>query len=179
MGTRVIALLRGINVGGHKKIKMADLRRAAEDLGFARVQSYIQSGNLVFDTPLPPMSAAWMLETAIEERWGFQVPVIARRREELVAARAACPYAGQDEERLIHLAFLERTPAPEAVAALDPDRSPPTRFTVIGAEVHVHYEGGSARSKVTLGWLEKGLGTRATGRNLRTVDKLIALAGEG
>jgi uncharacterized protein (DUF1697 family) len=173
---QTIALLRSINVGGTNKLPMADLRRLCCDLGFARVRTYIASGNVLFQTDLALGESAERLRSGIAERFGLTVPVVVRRVADLVAARARSPYADVGEPKFVHIVFLSGHPSDEAVAGIDLDRSPPTEFVVRGAEAHVHYVGGSARSKVTLRWLERQLGQTATGRNLPTVDKLIGLA---
>lgn len=180
MGERHIALLRSINVGGTKKVPMAELRSLCTRLGWGEVRTYIASGNVIFTPPegVEREALSTSLEAAMRAHFGFEVPVIIRTASALRAAREANPFAAEPfEEKLLHVAFLDREPSAERVAALDPDRSPPDRFVVKGDLVYVHYVAGSARSRIGLPWLEKQLGARGTGRNWRTLGKLIALAG--
>jgi len=169
-----VALLRGINVGGRNKLPMAELRALCADIGFVGTRTYIQSGNVVFTADQAPAVAADTLRLAILDRFGLTVPVVVRRPDELIEARAASPYAEHDP-KFVHIVFLSDIPQASRVAALDPERSPPGVFEVIGAEMHIHYLGGSGRSKITLPWIERELGVTGTGRNLRTIDKLIAM----
>lgn len=171
----LLALLRGINVGGRNKLPMADLRGLAVDLGFSKPRTYIQSGNLWFGTHLPAPAAGERLSQGILARFGLQVPVVLRTRDQLATARAASPFGHAPDPKFVHIGFFSPAPDPAKVAALDPQRSPPTEFVVIGAEAHVHYVGGSARSKVTMPWFDRQLGVVSTARNLRTVDKLLAM----
>jgi uncharacterized protein (DUF1697 family) len=167
-----VALLRGINVGGHNKLPMAELRALCEGLGWSDVRTYIQSGNVVFEAKRPDPEA---LARAIRESYGFEVPVILRTGPELVAARDAQPWgrAGTEHATVV---FLSARPAARAIAKLDPQRSPPDRFEVLGKEVHLLCPNGVARSKLTIDWFEAALGVRATARNWRTLGKLIELA---
>src|SRR5580700_5921558 len=106
----VVALLRGINVGGHKQIAMADLRELAEGLGFESVATYIQSGNLVFGTKLAAEKAALKLEAAIQESLGHEVDVIARSALEWTSLRKSNPFPEAAED------------APSKLMLLVPDR---------------------------------------------------------
>ncbi len=164
---RHIALLRGINVGGHNKLPMAELRALCEELGFRDVKTYIQSGNVAFDGEGDVASA---LRAGIAERFGLTVPVVVRTREQVVAARQANPFEVHD--KLLHLAFLDRAVDGRG---LDPDRSPGDVFAVSGDVIYVRYGTSSHKSKLTLKWFEKQLGCVGTGRNWRTVGKLLDL----
>ena len=170
-----IALLRGINVGGHHKVPMVDLRAVFGALGCSRVETLIQSGNVVFVDPSTELTSE-RVAAAIEDRFGFPVPVVLRSSTELAAALAAYPFGPNLEPKYTGVGFLEKTPDPEGVASMDPNRSPGDQFQVIGREVHLHYPNGSARSKLTVDWFQRSLKTTVTVRNLRSVGKLIELA---
>ncbi len=174
-----IALLRGINVGGKNRLPMAELRALFEELGCADVRTYIQSGNVVFTAD---SSVAGELpervEWAIGERFGLGVPVVLRDAAELEEAARANPFLEEGaDEKTLHLMFLRDRPEQARVEALDPERSPPDRFVVRGREVYLCCPNGVARTKLTTGYFDTRLETVSTVRNLRTVHKLLEMAG--
>jgi len=170
----MVALLRGINVGGGNKLAMAGLRGLMADLGFEHVETYIQSGNVVFSGDAT--DAGEQIRTAIKETFGLAVSVVTRTAPDLHQLVATNPYdVNEIEGRLLHVVFLADTPAPAAVACLDPDRSPPDEFHVIGREVYAHFPNGSGRSKLTIAYFERTLETTATMRNWNTVMKLVRM----
>jgi uncharacterized protein (DUF1697 family) len=164
---RFVALLRGINVGGHNKLPMAELRALCADLGFTDIKTYIQSGNVAFEADADPADT---LRAGIVERFGLTVPVVVRTREQLREAQANNPF-DVDDKRL-HLGFMDRV---ADGSQLDPNRSPGDVFQVIGDVIYVRYGGPSHKSKLTLKWFEKQLGCTATARNWRTVGRLLTL----
>jgi uncharacterized protein (DUF1697 family) len=174
--TTYIALLRGINVGGNRKIRMADLRDVFAAGGCADVASYIQSGNVVFTHASQARDElAADLEQRIEAATGFDVPVILRTASAVEKVVAANPYPGVDLSKL-HVAFLAQPPAPGAVAAFDAGRFAPEEFAVVGREVYLHLPDGMGRAKLPPALpLIRGVGTV---RNWRTVLKLAEMSGE-
>lgn len=169
-----VLLLRGVNVGGHHKLPMATLRAVLEDLGGTEVRTYIQSGNAVLRAD--PAGLAERVEAALEAAVGFSVPVMVREGAAVQALAQGHPLAGEGlADKLLYVAFLSRTPDPEAVAALDPDRSPPDRYVVRGSELFVAFPGGMARSRLTADWVDRRLGVTSTWRNLATVRALAGL----
>jgi uncharacterized protein (DUF1697 family) len=174
--TTYIALLRGINVGGNRKIHMADLRELFAAAGCDDVTSYIQSGNIVFSHPSGASDRlAVDLQQRIEAGTGFDVPVVLRTAKAWEGVVASNPYP--DAEPLaLHVVFLAKTPAPEAVAAFDAGRFAPEEFTVVGREVYLHLPGGIGRAKLPPALpLIRGVGTA---RNWRTVLKLAELSAD-
>lgn len=177
--TTHVALLRGINVGGKHPLPMKELVAIFTEAGCTEVTTYIQSGNVVFRAPaelarrLPEVAAC-----RIRERFGFGVPVVLRTRAELAAVVRANPFLepGADTGPL-HVMFLADEPSPDAVARLDPQRSPGDSFAVRGREVYLHCPAGVARTRLTNGYFDTTLGTTSTSRNWRTVLKLLELAG--
>ena len=174
--TSYVALLRGINVGGTNKVRMGDLRALFDALGYSDAQTYIQSGNVVFSATAQESALVAAIEAAIEETFALRVPVVVRSRAQLAAVAATSPFDGA-APTAVHVAFLSGRPRAASVAALDPDRSPPDTFAVVGREVYLHYPNGSGRSKLTVDYLERVLGTRATARNWNTVTKLLTMTG--
>jgi uncharacterized protein (DUF1697 family) len=173
-----VALLRGINVGGKHKLPMKDLVALLEDAGCSRVRTYIQSGNVVFETPESSVAdLAADIERRIGKRFGYEVPIVLRSAEALRAVASGNPFLAQGaEETHLHVGFLADPPTPEAVASLDPSRSEIDSFRVVGADVYLHTPGGMGRTKLTTDWFERRLGTRMTVRNWRTVGKLVEMA---
>lgn len=172
-----VALLRGVNVGGHAKLPMAELRSALSTLGFEGVHTYLQSGNVVLDPgQLRHKELPKVLETAIADEFGLEVRVIVRAREELAAVAAGHPFRNQESDHSrLHVMFLEQKPVVGKVAGLDPDRSPPDRFEVKGREIYLSYPNGQGRSKLTLDYFERQLGMAGTARNWNTVTKLLEM----
>ncbi len=174
-----IALLRAINVGGTKKLLMADLRAMFEAAGCTDVRTYIQSGNVVFRAePALAGRIPELIEAEIATTKGFQVPVVTRSAAELEAVVTGNPFlaAGADPAQL-HVGFLAEAPTADRIAELDPDRSPGDGFEVRGREVFLHFPNGTARSKLTVDYFDRALGTTITIRNWRTVGKLLEMAG--
>ncbi len=180
LGDSRICLLRGINVTGHNIIRMADLRTLFDDMGYEDVKTYIQSGNILFTDPAPAADAADRIATAIKERFGLTVPVLALTAAELSAALAALPFpdASDRDPRRVFLTFLDREPAPTAIAALEAvpgGEGEVCRAT--GRVVYLDLPEGYARTVYSNDFIEKRLGVRATTRNLRTSRKLAEMAG--
>ena len=174
-----IALLRAINVGGTKKLLMADLRAMFEAAGCDDVQTYIQSGNVVFRAePVLATRIPTLIQSEIAASKGFQAPVVTRTAAEVDAVVSGNPFlaAGADPARL-HVGFLAEAPSAARIAELDPDRSPPDVFEVREREVYFHFPNGTARSKLTVDYFDRTLGTVCTMRNWRTVRKLLDMAG--
>jgi uncharacterized protein (DUF1697 family) len=172
------ALLRGINVGGKNMLPMKDLVSLCEGAGCVRVRTYINSGNVIFESPAAAVGKAGAAITrAIEDRFGFRSPVILRSAAELDDIVRNNPFlkAGADEKWL-HVLFLHSLPEPARVAALDPYRSPPDRFEVRGREIFAHCPAGVGQSKLTNAWFDSKLATISSGRNWRTVCKLRDMA---
>ena len=171
-----IALLRGINVGGHNRVPMAELRSLFEGLGHEHVATYVQSGNVVFDSAAGQSAIVSAIEQAIAAQFGFAVPVVVRSRSELAAVATRHPLAGDEpDEAKLHVFFLADAP-PAAIPGLDPSRYAPDEFVLDGRELYVHYPNGQGRSKLTVARVERAFETTATARNWRTIARLLELA---
>ncbi len=174
--TTWIALLRGINVSGQRKVPMAELRAMHERLGHRNVETYIQSGNVVFDVESDATSLAASLERAITETFGFDAPVVVRTVDEFCAAASANPYPGDDADpKRVATAFLDAAPAADRIADFDPDAHAPDVCVLAGREVHLHCPSGFGRTKLTTAFLERQLGVAATVRNWRTISALVEI----
>lgn len=176
---RHIALLRGINVGGKNRLRMADLAAAFEEAGCGEVRTYIQSGNVAFEAPARTARAApGLVETILQERHGVMSPVVTRSAGELGEVIGGVPFRGERADpACLHVMFLRDTPSAARARALDPDRSPGDVLELVGREIYLHLPNGVAGSKLTNAYFDKTLGTVSTGRNWRTVLKLAELCG--
>lgn len=173
--TTYAALLRGVNVGGHRKVPMAGLRTALTEAGFARVRTYIQSGNLVLDADTTATAVAEAIAGVIEAEFGHRVPVMVRTGAELDRIIDADPFAGRGlDEAKVTVTFLSG-PAP----ALAVPEGRPEEAVAAGSEVWVYYPDGLGKSTLDRSGFWKPLGdTAATTRNLRTVRRLRDMAAE-
>ena len=177
-GGRSVALLRGINVGGKHLVPMRDLAAVFEAAGCTAVETYIQSGNVVFTPPARgAKTIAGELGAAIAARFGFEVPVVVRTAGELSAVVRDNPFlrpSGETQD--LHVLFLADAPAAARVSALDPARSPPDEFAVRGREIYLRCPAGVGHTRLTNTYFDSKLATSSTGRNWRTVLKLLSLA---
>jgi uncharacterized protein (DUF1697 family) len=177
--TTFIALLRGINVGGHRIIPMADLRSLCVENGWGSVQSYVQSGNLVFSAAAPAADLETELEQLLEQRFGFSVPVIVRAAADWTSYVQSNPFpeASEQEPHRVMLALAKDTPNPDAVAGLRERASECERVALIDDGLWIHFGTGVGKTKLTPVLLDRLVGSPVTARNWRTVLKLGELAG--
>jgi uncharacterized protein (DUF1697 family) len=174
---RSIALLRAVNVGG-RKLPMAELRALCGELGWKDVETYIQSGNLVFTAPGRPEALEATLEKAIEERFGLDVPVIVRTARQWGACAAANPFAAvaRDEPNRLQLLVSKRPPHADASEKLMERAQAGEVVKAAGGALWFHFPEGVGRSKLTPALIDKACGSPSTGRNWRTVVKLKEMA---
>ena len=176
-----LALLRGINVGGKNKLPMSALVELFAEAGCKDLQTYIQSGNVIFNAPAKAVATMAERVTAkIAERFAYRTPVILRTVEQLRDATLHNRFleAGAAPETL-YVMFLADTPASASVQKLDPDRSPPDAFHVRGQEIYLHLPVSVANSKLTNAYFDTKLSTIGTSRNWRTVTRLLELMESG
>jgi len=178
--TTYVALLRAINVGGRNGLPMKTLVGMFEALGCRNVRTYIQSGNVVFeasDALHKRLSKA--VEATIQKQCGFSVPVVTRSAAELEKVARGHHFAKRTKDpKALHVAFLADAPSAERIAMLDPKRSPPDEFKVIGRDLHLLLPKGVGSSKLTNVYFDAKLGTVSTLRNLATIQKLHEMCGE-
>jgi len=174
-----IALLRGINVGGHNQVAMADLRDLLTQLGFADVRSLLQSGNLIFGaTRRTAAQLERLLETEAAKRLGLQTDFFIRTAKEWDSVVANNPFqkeAARDPGHLVVM-FLKEAPSASAVKALQQAITGREIVRAAGKHLYITYPDGIGRSRLTNAVIDKQLETRGTGRNWNTVLKLAALA---
>ncbi|MFE2261156.1 DUF1697 domain-containing protein [Streptomyces griseosporeus] len=182
MTTMYAALLRGINVGGSRKLPMADLRALLEELGHTRVRTYLQSGQAVFGAERgDEESLAAELARAIEKRFGFAVDVLVRDHAYLAAVADACPFpAGTLEPKQLHVTYFSAPVTPERFAEIDQAAFRPEEFRLGDRALYLYVPDGLGRSKLAevLSRPRVTKGLIATSRNWNTVRKLVELTGE-
>ncbi|MFJ6937775.1 DUF1697 domain-containing protein [Streptomyces sp. NPDC101132] len=177
--TTYVALLRGINVGGARKVPMARLRGLIEELGHTGVRTYVQSGNAVFDSTLAdPGAVARGLEEAIEAEFGFAVPCLVLDGARLRAVADACPFpAAELEGRQLHATLLSGDPDPARFADIDADALLPEEYALGDRVIYLHTPDGLGRSKLAETVLRPSRlkGLDVTTRNWNTVLKLLEM----
>ena len=174
---RYAALLRGINVGGNKKIPMAALRELMQGLGYTDVVTHLQSGNVVFSSPRQPAEKlAHAIAGRIASEFAMDVKVVIRTGGEIadVIKRSPLP-AGPENPSRFFVAFLAPAPTAEAVTAMESQSFDPDQIWISGTEAFLWCPVGAADTKLTNNFLEKRLGVTATSRNWNTVRKLAEL----
>ncbi len=174
-----IALLRGINVGAHNRIPMADLRSLLAELGYPGARTLVQSGNIVLSAELQPDELAAEFERAIADRFGVQTPVVVRTRDELAEVVALDPLGDvAREHKLYQVSFLSAEPDPKAVAKIGEGDFAPEIFVHVGREIYAWHPNGIHNSRLARMLSDKRLGVVATARNWKTTTKLLEMADE-
>ena len=172
-----ISLLRGINVSGQKKIKMDELKKLYDSLGFKKVQTYIQSGNVVFECPdasIPKI--AERIGKKIKESFGFDVAVLIRTKEEFKKIIRNNPFS-KKENNSLYVIFLSDTASDLPMAELNNAKSKSEEFFISGREIYLSCPGGYGKTKLSNNFFERKLKLSATTRNWKTVNKLMEIAG--
>lgn len=170
-----IALLRGINVSGQKKVNMKLLKEMFETLGFQDVQTYIQSGNVVFRSKKTPVKKlVKQIQEEILKVFGFEVRVLIRTQAALQAVVESCPFVKEkgSEEDKIYIVFLDEEPKPENIEKLNTVNYAPERFTISGLTLYFYCPNGYGKAKLNNNLFESKLKVAATTRNWRTVNIL-------
>lgn len=176
---RLVVLLRGINLGAHRRVPMAGLRATLEDAGYAAVRTLLQSGNVVLSSDDGPAEVQRALPGTLHAAFGMDIDVVVRTRDELAEVLARDPFAGQaDDPRLEQVSFLAGRPEPDGVRRLLAAAVTPELVEVCGREVHTWHPGGIARSPLATLITERILGVSVTARNRRTLTALLALVDE-
>ncbi len=174
-----IGLLRGINVGGHNMIPMADLRALCAKIGWNNVQTYIQSGNVVFSTSGKPAALEAQLQRAIERRFGLSIPVIIRTATDWATYAKTNPFldACKKEAKLVMLCLSQSSPKADATKNLRERGANGEQVIQVGDALWIHFAGGVvARSKLSPSLLDRSVGSPVTARNWLTVLKLNEMA---
>ncbi|WP_282695665.1 DUF1697 domain-containing protein [Streptomyces sp. CC208A] len=173
-------LLRGINVSGHRKLPMAELRALLEALGHRGARTYLQSGNAVFTTEpgSPEHVLAAAIEEAIEQRFGFRCDCLVRDGAYLAAVAEACPFPADElEGKQLHAVYYSAPVTPDRFAAVDAGTYAPEAFALGDRVMYLYTPDGLGRSKLAEAVMKPSLnkGLVATARNWNTVRKLVEM----
>jgi uncharacterized protein (DUF1697 family) len=174
-----VALLRGINVSGQKPIPMEHLRGSFAAMGFRGIKTYVQSGNVVFETATNTRDALTRkIEEGIRCDFGFSVVVILRTEKELEKIVKTNPFLNEEaiEQAKLHVTFLAKSPNKTALKNLEMLPTSPDRFRLIGCEIYLHCPNGYGRTKLSNSAFEKKLSVGATTRNWKTTTVLCEMA---
>lgn len=174
---KYVAFLRGINVGGKNKIKMETLRETCTSLGFQTVKTYINSGNLIFETPkVDAKKLSAKIETAIEKEFDLKIKVIVRSIDEIKEIVKNNPFEGEfKHDKDVHVFFLGEEMPTEKVELLLSNYSENERYFVREREIFCHLRSGVSDSLMGKDYIGKKLKVSATARNWRTVNKILEL----
>ncbi|MCC1483117.1 DUF1697 domain-containing protein [Winogradskyella immobilis] len=170
-----IALLRGINVGGHRKIPMADLRGLLTKMGFNNVQTYIQSGNVIFQSSKDTKTLEITIKQAIANRFGFDVPVIVKTRADIKTIFDNCPFP-ETKKTNSYYTLLSHQPDIDLVKIASEKTYPNEEYQILNDCIYFYAEKGYGNAKFNLNWFEKTLNVNATARNYKTMLKLLSLS---
>jgi uncharacterized protein (DUF1697 family) len=169
-------MLRGVNVGGHGRLKMAAVKDAYLAIGLGNVLTLLQSGNVVFTSRATDRRAlAKRIMQEIERRFDLQVEVLIRTLEELRMLVERGPTSARADPSKLLVMFLSRVPDARAQAALLKEHKGPEMIEIRGPEVYLYYPEGVGRSKLTNAFLENKLDAAGTARNWSTLTKLVEL----
>ncbi len=173
-----IALLRGINVSGHKMIKMEKLREVLKEVQLDNISTYIQSGNVLFTSEsVSTRKLEKDITDCIFKHFGHDVPVLVVTPAELKEAIRNIPYKTAEDDAQPYMVFFSGLPSPESVKELEAKNFGDDQFKVIGKVMYIIYE-NIAKTRLTNVLIEKKLAVTATARNQKTIRKLVALAEE-
>lgn len=172
-----IALFRGINVGGNHILPMKELAALMEGLGLSNIRTYIQSGNVVFQSKAGNINEiANDISAAIGKSFGFVPQVLILSQQELGKAIASNPFPeGQSEPKSLHFLFLESVPGNPDMDKLETIKMASERFRLVDSVFYLHAPEGIGRSKLAAN-VEKALGVSGTARNWRSVNKIMSMA---
>ncbi len=171
-----IALLRGINVGGHRPVRMLDLKQIALDLGYLNIKTYLQSGNLLFQSDASNAQIEQDLSASLAAHYPFDIPVIVRDAAMWNQVVAENPFVDEDfDHKQLHVCFVQKSVPLQALLNPFKEKFAPDRLMCGNRALYIRYDGVSHRSKLNLQFLEKQLGSKCTARNWRSLLKIQAL----
>jgi uncharacterized protein (DUF1697 family) len=181
--TVYVALLRGVNVGAKNRIKMADLQRALEACGLGKVETYIQSGNIIFESNESEEAIRLKIEDTIKQSFGLTISTVLRSAEELSQLIQNCPFtekeireaeAANTEGESLYVALLQKAPPKEKTETLNRYITPDDAYQIRNRDIYLLLKHSIRNSKLA-GALDK-LGVQVTVRNWNTIQKLAELA---
>jgi len=171
-----VALLRGINVSGQKKIKMADLKLHLEELHFQNIQTYIQTGNVIFRTSKTALkSLEKNIQKKIKEKYGFEVSVMVKTPEEFTTILKNIPFSTIEDYGKLYFTLLTENPSLDLVEKLKNIDYSPEVYYIDKKTIYVYVPNGYGRAKINNNFFEKKLKVSATTRNWKTMYKLLEM----
>ena len=171
-----IALLKGINVGGHKKVPMADLRTLLEKEGFQNVQTYIQSGNVILQSKeLNRMAIEEHISKAIQSHFGFEVSVLVKTRSELQRIFDKPPF-NEEKKKASYFMMLHDEPNAKTVREASQKVYDGEEYHIINDCIYYYHDKGLGKAKFNVNFFERKFQTFATARNYNTMLKLLSLS---
>ena len=173
-----VAMLRGVNVSGHSTIKMEALRGLCQGLGFRNVDTYVQSGNIVFQTLLEsPAAISKRIGETLLQSFGFNTPVIVRTSKEMRNVIVNNPFLKEKDidSTKLHVTFLSETAQKGSAKELEILATSPDRFYPASHEIYLYCPGGYGRTKFSNNAIEKALSVKATTRNWKTTNTLFEM----
>ncbi|MGH2839414.1 MAG: DUF1697 domain-containing protein [Solirubrobacteraceae bacterium] len=174
---RQLALLRGINLASRNRVAMGELRELLAGIGYEDVRTLLQSGNVVLTSKTSGRRLERELEQELKAKFGFEIRVVVRTRDELAGIVERDPLADvADDPKRYQVSFLSAEPAAERLRELDELDVAPERFVISGREIYAWHPDGLQRSRLAAALTDKRLGVTATARNWNTVGKLLDLA---
>lgn len=174
--TTYIVLLKGINVGGHKKVPMADLRELLTKSGFENVQTYIQSGNVIIESSEEnSRKIESIIKDAIVKQFGFEVSVLVKKRKDVGRIFNDCPFS-EDKKKTSYFVMLHETPDAQLVNVASEKIYKGEEYQIINDCIYFYCETGFGQAKFNVNFFERKLKTFATARNYNTMVKLLSLS---
>ncbi len=179
---KVVAFLRGVNMAGHNKIRMTDLKALFIELGFNDTTTYIQSGNVIFSRPdnLSMDKIILLINKEIARRFGYHVDVIMRTREDLEKTVSLNPFASEknfDPSKMAVL-FLDKAPAEDQVARVSGINYQPDRFYISGREIYLYCPNGFGKTRLSTDFFKNKMKLTGTGRGWRSVNEILRIIEE-
>jgi len=173
---KYIVLLRGINVGGHNKLPMAELRSLLSDNSYKNVATYIQSGNILLDSTKSVEKTNEHIKKLIKQYFDYDIPVVTLTAGEIKKCFTENPYLKiEDNLKNLHVTFLKNTPDKGLVENININNSPNDSYTIVNKTIYLHTPDGYHKTKFSNAIFEKKLNTQSTTRNWRTTTKLYEM----
>ncbi len=163
-------------MGGHKKILMADLRLLLESEGLENVRTYIQSGNVVFNSKALASTCEVLIFESIKKQYGWEVPIIIKSASEIKKVLKECPFSQEEEKEKSYFMLLQIPPLAENIKTTLSYQFPNEKFSISPHCVYLFSSVGLGKSKLNNNFFERKLKVQTTARNYRTMIKLLELA---
>jgi uncharacterized protein (DUF1697 family) len=176
----LVSFLRGINMTGHNSLKMKDLAELYKVAGFSEIETYIQSGNVIFASPenLSFENLSSKIRDKILERFGYNVAVVIRTVQELRSIVKSNPYATEEtfDKKKAAVIFLSDTPSEAGIQKLKGIDTSPDRYEISGKEIYIYCPNGFGKTRIYSNFFDKKLNVEGTARNWTTITTILDIA---